>query len=216
MNAVDRFVIYDNIEYTKKGWINRNRMLVNGEAAYMTIPLSKAPDDSAVCERYLSDTFSEERAKLLRRIEAAYRKAPYFTNTWPLLQEVLGYAGTDLFGFLHRSITLVAQYLGISTPIVISSSINADHTLKGQERVIAICQAIGATAYLNPPGGMDLYDTNRFNKQDISLYFLIPNDIDYIQFEQPFVPQLSILDVMMFNSSDRIQILLEQYAERSV
>ena len=87
---------------------------------------------------------------------------------------------------------------------MVSSTLAADHGLQGQERVLALCESVGADTYINPPGGVDLYSRAAFDARGIELRFLKPRPFEYPQFGAPFVPWLSIVDVMMFNSPERI------------
>jgi hypothetical protein len=205
MNTVDRFVIYDNIKYTKKGWINRNRILVNGKVGYISLSLKNASDYLNVNKRELSVSFDDDKNKILRVVEQAYQKAPYFEDTYSLFSGIMNDSSRNLFDFLYGSLKLIHAYLGMNTELMISSSIPADHDLKSQERVISICKALHATEYINPPGGVDLYAENAFSANNIKLRFLQTGGIEYQQFNNVFVSNLSILDVMMFNSRDKIQ-----------
>ncbi len=204
MNSVDEFVIYDNIQYTKKGWINRNRILVNGQDAYITLPLKRDSDYFNVSQRFLSDSWFQDRKKLLNKISASYRKAPYYLSTFPLIEECLLFEDSNLFYFILNSIKLVNRFLNIQTSLVISSSINIDHTLKAEKRIIAICKARNAVSYINPIGGTKLYRGDEFDSEGIKLFFLQTKDISYKQFDNGFVPWLSIIDVLMFNSVENV------------
>ena len=205
MNAVDTFVVYDNIKYTKKGWINRNRILVNGKDEYISLPLKSGSDYLHVNQRELSASFDDDRKKLLRVVAHAYRKAPYFDIAYSLLTDILNDSSQNLFEFLYHSLQTVHGYLGLRTELLISSSVPANHDLKSQDRVISICKALHATEYINPPGGVDLYTEDAFSANNIQLRFLQTGGIEYQQFNNVFVSNLSILDVMMFNSREKIQ-----------
>ena len=202
--AVDCFVIYDTIQYTKKGWINRNQMLRDGAAAMFSIPLQKGSDYLNVCDRHLAETFVP--AKLCAQIEGAYRKAPQFACTMPLVEQMIHYEAENLFAFLHNSLTRCCEHIGISTPIRISSEIEGGPPLlSGVARVIDLCHRTGAQTYVNPPGGRALYSSDSFRACGLDLKFLLPRLPVYEQFGNGFVPSLSILDVMMFNSPEAIR-----------
>src|SRR6266850_6673150 len=121
---VDVFVLYDNIQYTKKGWVNRNRFLQNGKDALFTIPLKKDSDLLDVVKRSVADDF--DRDKLLNQLDASYRKAPFFNTTFPLIASIIRAEHRNLFDYIHQSIRVTADFLNIKTPIVISSSIAID------------------------------------------------------------------------------------------
>lgn len=201
--AVDQFVLYDNIKYTKKGWINRNRMLQNGKDVMFTMPLKNDSDYLDVCERELATDF--KRDKLLNQFKAAYRRAPYFLQTLPLLEQMLRYDDTNLFGFLHNSIVKTCGHLGIETNIRISSDIAINHELMNQDKVLALCEAVGASTYVNAIGGRELYSNETFREKGIELKFIQSKPFEYAQLGNAFVPWLSVVDVMMFNPLDTIR-----------
>jgi hypothetical protein len=201
--AVDLFVVYDNIKYTKKGWINRNRMLQNGKDAVFSLPLKNDSDFLNVCERELAATF--DRDKLLSQLRGAYGRAPFFAQTFPLIEQVVGYEDANLFRFLHHSIVRTCDHLGIETEIRVSSTLAIDHGLKSQEKVLAICKAAHADAYINAIGGAELYSREAFAQQRIELKFIRPKPFEYPQLGDSFVPWLSIVDVMMFNPLDTVR-----------
>jgi len=211
LNAVDEFVIYDNIQYTKKGWINRNRILVNGKDKLFTIPLKKGSDYLDIKERFLSDDVQTHQKKLLNLINQNYKKAPYFDSIYPLVESVISYDESNLFSFLGNSIRVLAKHLQINTKIIVSSSIDASHYLKGAERVVDICKRVGASQYFNPIGGTELYDVNEFSGEGIELHFVKTKPLVYPQFKNEFVPMLSIIDVMMFNSSEQVIAMLNEF-----
>ena len=207
--SVDEFVIYDNIQYTKKGWINRNRFLRHGADAFFTVPLKKASDFLNVSDRALADDFDPKT--LLNPLAAAYSKAPFFGVVFPMIETIVSAAPRNLFAYLHHSLVVTANYLEIRTPIVVSSTVAIDHGLKSEHRVLAMCKALGATRYLNSIGGRDLYSVSTFAKEGIELRFIQPRPIAYQQFHNPFVSGLSIVDVMMFNSRDAVRGMLGEY-----
>lgn len=202
ISAVDLFVIYDNVQYTKKGWINRNRILEQGREAVISLPLKKASDFLDVRDRELASDFRKDR--LLNRIREAYRRAPYFPQAFPVVDGALDHPDDNLFRFLLHTIRAVCAYLGIGTEVAISSTLPVDHTLRGQDRVIALCRQAGAREYVNPIGGQSLYSRERFFGQGVDLKFLQPRIIPYAQAGNDFIPSLSIIDVMMFNSAEGI------------
>jgi hypothetical protein len=194
--AADQFIVYDNIKYTKKGWINRNRMLRNGVATTFSLPLKQGTDTMHVRERELACAFRPK--KLMNQFCEAYLHSPYFRETLPLLEEIIFFNHSNLFQFIHHSITLVCESLGIQTDILASSCIPIDHTLKGQEKVIALCKALGATTYINPSGGVELYDHAEFMSAGIELKFIKPDPFEYPQPGNAFEPWLSIIDPLMY------------------
>jgi hypothetical protein len=200
--AVDAFVVYDNIKYTKKGWINRNRFLQNGKDAMFSLSLKKGSDSLDVCERELAADFDRER--LLNQLRAAYRRAPHFEQTFPLVEKVVRYPESNLFSFLYNSIVQVCAHLGVQTQIVVSSEVGIDHRLQAQDKVLSLCEALDATSYVNAIGGVELYSKQVFSDQGIDLNFIKSLPFEYAQYGEPFVPWLSIIDVLMFNPLDQV------------
>lgn len=210
INYVDKFVIYDEIKYTKKGWINRNRFLQNSEPEYFSISLKKDSDFLDINQRYLSDNWDKDKVKVLNQIKNAYKNAPYYTDVILLFEDCLNFSDTNLFNFIYYSLTKICAYLNIKTEIIISSSLNFNNELKSVEKVIDICKNLKAKEYINPIGGIELYDKTYFEKNQINLSFLNSNNVTYNQFNTTFIPYLSVLDVMMFNNKEEINKILNQ------
>ena len=207
INAVDTFVIYDNIKYTKKGWINRNRFLQNGKDVLFTLPLRKDSDFLNVKDRYLADSFDKQ--KLIAQLRAAYLKSSEYKYAMPVIENCILYANDNLFDYIFHSVKNICNYLNIKTNFCVSSHINIDHeSLKGQDKVIEICKKMDATTYINAIGGQELYSKDIFRDSGIELKFIQSDKIEYSQFDNEFVPWLSIIDVMMFNSKEKISDFL--------
>jgi hypothetical protein len=211
INSVDEFVIYDNIQYTKKGWINRNRILVDNKDQLLTIPLQKDSDYLNIIDRKIADIWVEDRKKLVNVLKSSYSKAPYFKEAFELIQECLLCDKNNLFEFILNSLNKINLYLKINTPIIVSSTINIDHNLKSQNKVLSICGEQKASTYINAIGGIELYNKEVFLNQNITLNFIKSENIEYKQFNNKFIPWLSIIDVMMFNSVEDIKKYLNSY-----
>jgi hypothetical protein len=211
INSVDEFVIYDNIQYTKKGWINRNRILVDNKYQLFTIPLQKDSDYLNIIDRKIAGSWVEDRKKLVNVLKSSYNKAPYFKEVFELVQECLLCDKNNLFEFILNSLNKINLYLEINTPIILSSTINIDHNLKSQNKVLSICEAQKATTYVNAIGGTELYNKEIFKLKNINLNFIKSEKIEYNQFNGNFISWLSIIDVMMFNSKDKIKEYLNSY-----
>jgi len=210
INYVDTFVVYDEIEYTKKGWINRNRILRNGEAAAFSLPIKKDSDTLFVNQRFLSGQSDKDKQRLLRQIQGAYQKAPFFNEGMKMVTECFADAETNLFGFVYSSILYIKGVLDIQTDIIPSSSLHFDNTLKSEDKIISICSALGASQYINPIGGTALYDKAHFKAAALELKFQKVHDITYPQFEHGFIASLSIIDVIMFNGITGTKQLLNK------
>lgn len=211
INAVDTFVIYDNIQFSKKGWFHRNNILLNGKKTLFSIPLKKGSDSLDVVERYISDGADKEINKIIRQIENGYKKAPYFEDVFPMIKEIFQNKEKNLFKYIYNSVLQVCDYLEIDTKIIISSTIDIDHSLKSQDKVIALNKVLNATKYINPIGGIELYDFEKFQNENIELAFLNSNVPEYNQFGKEFIPYLSIIDILMFNNIKEIKKMLKDY-----
>ncbi len=165
--AVDTFVILDDVNFINRGWINRNRIAINGEPAWLTLPLQGASQNRLICDIDIAADDGWKR-KMLRTLSTAYAKAPESQNVLALFEQWLAHADGNLSTALHLNLTQVAAVLGITTTIIPSSRIYPKHDLKGQERILDICKREGATIYVNPPGGRELYDEKFFGKPESS------------------------------------------------
>lgn len=210
INAVDKYVIYDDVNFINRGWINRNRILFNGKDKMITLSLRESSQNKLIKEIELVNN-EKEKIKLLKTISQSYQKAPFYNLVYPLIEEILNFKELNLGKFLENSIKKIAEYLEINTIILISSEIEKDNALKGKDKILDICKRLGATKYYNAIGGQELYSYEEFKKNGIELNFLKANEISYIQYKNSFIPNLSILDVMMFNSKDEIKNILENY-----
>lgn len=209
INVVDVFVIYDEIEYTKKGWINRNRFLKNGKDQLFTLPLKKDSDFLNINQRYLSENWKKEQYRMLNSFKEAYRKAPYFNETILLVNHCLESSSTNLFDFIYDALKKICHYLSIHTKLLTSSSLDFDNTLKSANKVLDICKSIKATDYINPIGGLELYDREFFQNEGLKLSFIKSKPLVYKQFGNEFIPFLSIIDVLMFNPLDEVKRMIE-------
>ena len=213
VQAVDRFVVYDDVAYIKQGWINRNRMLINGEPAFFTVPIKHASSFALIRDTLIDDDQQHEQwvEKLLKSFDNAYRRAPEFARVFPLLESVFSSKPLRIADLALASLKAVARFLDIRTTFVESSSGYGNAQLKGEERVLDICAAERATEYINVPGGRALYSPERFAARSVKLAFLEPRPVEYRQFGSPFVPSLSIVDVLMFNPVETVRGFLTDY-----
>ncbi|MBW6410295.1 WbqC family protein [Clostridium weizhouense] len=210
MNAVDKYVIYDDVNFIKGGWINRNRILMNSEAKVINVQMNGASPNKLINEIEVSGNQVHNK-KLLKSIESCYKKAPYYSSIFPIIENIITQDEKNLAKYLEYAIKKVCEYLDIDTEIIISSTINKNNNLKGQDKVIEICKVLGADEYYNAIGGQYLYSYEDFSSEGLKLKFLETERIEYKQFNNEFVANLSIIDVMMFNSKEEIKKILNQY-----
>lgn len=211
IGAVDTFVVLDEAQYIKGGWINRNRILLHGQPGYITLPVQKESSKLAINERAFGESFEADKRKVLGKIGDAYRKAPHFEHVFGVISECLASTERNVSTFVVQVLKTCCRYLQIDTPLVLSSDLVRFEDLKGQDRILEINASLGATHYINALGGEGLYDRDRFVRRGLKLSFLRPRRLTYRQFEGTHVSELSIIDVMMFNSVEEIASLLQEY-----
>lgn len=208
IKAVDKLVFYDDVNFIKNGWINRNRILINNQASYITVQLKDASSFKPInCIK-----FTDNRGKLKKTIEQAYKRAPYFNGVWPVIDASLDLRTEYVSELAMHSIEMVARYLNLDTYFEISSESYAEiKSLKRTDRLKEICRVNNASQYINPIGGAKLYEKDDFASSGIALWFLKSKEIKYRQNGGEFVPSLSVIDAMMFNSLEEISQLLDKY-----
>jgi hypothetical protein len=210
--AADVFVLGDDLQYIKSGWINRNRILEHNDARMITFPLKRDSFDLAINQRQLSDTFGDESKRLINLLKHHYSRAPCFSLVMPLLERLISFPERNLALYIEHAIRGLCTYLDIGTRVVRASDLNLPRVLDKQDRVIQTAKLFDATLYINPMGGMALYDQDYFSRHGLALRFMRMDEISYPQYRSPFVSNLSIIDVMMFNDVERIQALLGCYS----
>lgn len=209
INAVDKYVIYDDVNYIKRGWINRNRIIYQGRIRYINLFLKGASQNRLINE--IEVGCASQNQKNLILLKEAYKDAPYFDVAYPLIEKIISQKEKNLSKYNGNLIRCLCDYLEIKTQILYSSEIKKDSNLKGQEKIMAICQILGASEYYNAIGGQGLYDYGYFSDHGIKLYFLKGDEVQYKQFGEDFFANLSIIDLMMFNSSKSIQEMLTKF-----
>ncbi len=207
MAAVDTYVVYDDVQYIKGGWVSRNNLLMGGEKHMFTITLRGASPNKLFNEVEIGDDFK----KFVRLLQCNYAKAPYFSEMMPLLQHIFSYEDKQLAAFLANSYRELLAYLEIDTNIILSSTIEKDNTLRGKEKVLDICHKLHADTYYNAIGGQELYDKQYFKEHGVDLHFVQTNSFEYPQNSRTFVPNLSIIDVLMHNGKESTRRLLNEY-----
>ena len=212
MNISDEYILYDDVNYIKGGWINRNRIKINGEAQLFGISIRKASQNKCINELEVSVT-DRDRDTMLATFAHAYAKAPYVREVTELLNDTLSWPETNLAAFLGHSNRSVAAYMGIKTKIYSATELQLDHTNRAQQRIIDICRIRGCNEYINAIGGKELYDKSVFSENGLELSFLrMDPDIVYPQGKGEFLPALSILDVLVYNDHDSVTELLGRYS----
>lgn len=196
INAVDKFVIYDDVNFITRGWVNRNRILINGAPQYITVPLDGASQNKRICDIAIHGS-QRWQSKIVKSIQSAYGKSAFYSTIHPEIERQVCHESSNLAEYLAAHLTSMAGFLGIETEIVASSRVYRNEELRGQERIIDICRREGASSYINLSGGRKLYDADSFGAANVELYFLSNRMSRYRQRTDDFVPDLSIIDTLM-------------------
>ena len=207
INAVDTFVIYDDVNFIKKGYVNRNSILSNGQSQLFTLELIGASSNKLIKEIEIGNNAN----KILKTIKQNYIKAPYFEIVFPMIEDILNQEEKNLAKFIGYSLQQISNYLILDTKFIYSSEIEKDNSLKAQDKVLEICNILKADKYINAIGGQELYNKEIFKENGIELNFLKIELVEYKQFKNDFIPYLSIIDILMFNSKDEIKNMLNRY-----
>lgn len=211
IHASDKFVFYDDVNFIKNGWINRNRLLLDGKPHYFTVPLSGASSFESIRKTRFEPDDGRWRRKLLGTFQLAYRRAPFAAAGLQLVEETFAMRGDSVADLARHSVKLVLAYLGLERVVVDTSTDYGNAHLKGQERVIDICTREQAETYVNAPGGLELYDQAAFATAGIDLRFLRGELPEYPQGHHPFVPGLSILDSIMHCPAHAVAQMAAKY-----
>jgi len=181
MAAVDKYVVYDDVNYIKGGWVARNNLIIGGKKQMFHIELSGASPNKHFNEIFIRDDFR----KLRKTLQVNYSKAPYYDKAMELMESVFSYEDKRLSHFIANSFKLILSYLSIDTELIMSSDLQKDNSLKGKDKVIDICQRLGANTYYNAIGGQELYSKEEFKKHGIELCFVKPQEVPYSQTATP-------------------------------
>jgi hypothetical protein len=212
IHAVDKFVLYDDVSYIKQGWINRNKILLNSNDFIFTVPLKNASSYATIRNTEINHVlYNAWRTKFLKTLAQAYAKAPAFPLVYDLVAAVLNDQHDTICSLASASITATSNYLGITTEFVLSATTYNNNNLKAKDRIIDICKKENAAVYINVAAGKELYSKDEFAGNGITLNFIKSRSIAYQQFNNEFVPWLSIIDVMMFNKPGEIMYFLNEY-----
>ena len=209
IHSVDTFVIYDDVQYKKGGWINRNRILVNNSIKTISIPLKHGNFKKMINARFLAENWNLEKKRLLVLIKDNYKKSINFEIIYPLIIKILNFNDVNLSKFITNSIIEITNYLEINTKIINSSSLNISDKFKKESKIIEICKMLNSTKYVNAIGGKKIYDKDDFKNSNIELNFLYPtnllDNINSASFD------LSIIDTLMNIKKKMIQKELNEF-----
>lgn len=212
ISAVDKFVAYDDVSYIRQGWINRNRILLGGKDHMVSVPLADASSYRTIRDTLIhKERYGAFKKRLSKTLLQAYGKAPFHEDVRELVQRVLDSEDVSVSRLAVNSLKSVCSYLSLQTSIVDTSLVYQNDHLHAQDRVLDICRKEGASGYVNPPGGTELYQKDIFAESGVELLFLKPKPLCYRQYDNEFVPWLSIIDVLMFNPAGAVRAMLGEY-----
>ena len=206
----DLFLLADDYDFIRHGWVNRNRILLGGKPQQFRIEIAHGAPSRLIIDKQIAMK-PQWREDKIQTVAMAYHNAPYLAEGYALTERILNYPERNLALFLEHSIREVCAYLGITTPFCHSSDLTGNSRFKREERIYDFCHRLGADTYVNLPGGQAIYDFGEFARHGIKLRFIQPNLRPYPQFGGPFVERLSILDAIMFNSREQLHEMLDDY-----
>lgn len=211
INAVDDFVFYDDVAFIKQGWITRNKILHNEEAKLITLPCKGVSSNKQIKDTYPENSKRNIR-KLIGTVNQAYSKAPYFKEVFPLVEKVFDDLNDNIARIAGNSIVKVSEYLNLNVNFYYSSTLCPESKKQNRSnRLITITKKLESTCYINSQGGKQLYSKDYFCRNGVDLKILNPHLSEYKQFNNSFIPGLSVIDVMMFNSREKMQEMLNAY-----
>lgn len=234
IDAVDKYILYSNVNFSKKGWINRNRLLMkDGSIFTMTAPIMHKSSTKLINSIKI-DKSTRWKLKLLRTIYTSYKGSVFFDEIYPFLEKIFSSSFEYLYQLNGYLIEGICNFIGIKTIIEyenINKYLELEESLleidknnysqflylekttpeKRVARILEICRYENANTYINAIGGQSLYSKDEFAKYGVDLKFIQTEGIDYPQFSQEFEPNLSIVDVLMHNGSEGTNNLIKKY-----
>lgn len=197
--ASDCFVVYDDVNYIKRGYINRNTIVLNGVPHRFTLPV-----ESASINKLINELSYTVNTKIIETIKRAYSKAPYFNESMNIVEKVLTSKERSVSRLNALSISEFFKYLNIDKKIIFSTEMNYDRSTARADRLIEISKLNKCEQYINAAGGKELYNKDHFRRNGVELYFISPKNKAEEQ-------KNSIIDLMMKKSKDEIKELLSEY-----
>lgn len=205
--AADIFLIYDDVSYIRRGFVNRNNILAPSGVIRFTISVPGASQNKLFSEL----KFSQNVGKTLRTIENSYAKAPYFEEVFPIISETLTLEDRSIASVCQKGFESVFSYIGIEKQFKKTSELDYDRSVCARDRLINLCHKFSADCYINAPGGRKLYSWQDFSKKGIDLNFVESLPFKYSQGKNNFTSGLSIIDILMNCSPNDILKILESY-----
>lgn len=210
----DDFILFDPVQFIRHGWIERNRILKQNDGwIYIQVPLMKFERDTLIKD-ILIDNNQNWKAKILSQIQPYKKIALNYYKIIQLLNEVFEKEFVDIVSLNKYTLELICKYLGFERDLKVFSqmNLNIEQPNAPDEWALNICKAMGEISeYWNPPGGQSFFDKSKYDTAGINLKFQNVILTEYNQKRNTFESGLSILDVMMFNSIEEVNIMLDNY-----
>ena len=214
INAVDEFILADITQFSKQSWVARNRILKPQEGwQYVLVPLVKHNLGSLIREIEIKKGYNWEET-IIRQLSHYKKRAPYYFSTMDLLAEIFSIKCDTISQFNYISVSKICYFLGISTKItrINDLKLNIKKNNAPDEWAINVCKEYAEVEeYWNPEGGFTFYDKQKYVDNNIKIRFIKSRNTIYNQERDLFEPFLSIIDIMMFNSTKEIKQMLLEY-----
>jgi len=214
IHAADRFILFDDVQYIRHGWINRNRILKPGGEGfqYIIMPLAAHTRDTLIKEIQPADA-DKNKDKILRQLEHYKKTAPCYKAVRALIGDCFSMHQDTIGKMNGHYLKATCDYIGLDFKVELSSQMNFDYSRvkDAGEWALRICEQLQVKTYINPAGGMELFENSKFEESNIQLQFLQSGLKPYSQRREHFEPGLSIIDVMMFNEPAAIKDLINDY-----
>ena len=224
IESVDTFILYENVAFNKKSWITRNRILDKGKGVpfFINVPVKGKSSNKLIKEIEINED-EKWKGKLLKLIYFNYKKASFFNEIYPFLEEVINSSEESLHLYNSNSIIKICNLLDIKTNILFDNKVNEDVEIELQnqndinfediksERIFKICNKYNFKTYINPIGGTELYNKEHFSKNGLDLFFVNTKEYDYSQFNHTFNPHLSIIDMLMHIGVEQTKKTVKKY-----
>ncbi len=211
INRTDRWIVFDTPQYIYHGWVNRNRILHPNEGwQYVNVPVNKKFRNRTPIKDVEIVSNDDWKRRILAQLEHYKKKAPHYQETVDLVKDALDTDATRIVPINVRAMDIICQRLGISFQHEIFSEMDIElGAVDGPgDWALRISEALGATEYLNPPGGEELFDPEKFSSSGITLTIQNFEPFVYDCKRWEFIPNLSIIDVLMWNAPEDILAFL--------
>ena len=210
----DVFVVLDNVQYVRRGWMNRNRVIgKNQSPVYFHLSTIKAPQKT-MTRQIKIDHNREWKKTLLDKLDYYEKSAPYFEETKAMVERLISFETDSLCDMNIHILEELCKFLGITTKFVLASDLEIDESkiIETDDWGLEITKTFGASDYINLWGGRHIYSVNKYNNSNITLKFIENELVYYNQHNEMFIKSLSIIDVLMYNDRAETMDLINKYS----